>query len=89
MDAGKIAEHGSYTDLISCNGEFARLDKEFGGELAPENRTQLVNAAAVEAMQSKANHVERQGAGVGRLEGKLIVKERRTTGSLSWAGTFQ
>ncbi|GAW05470.1 ABC protein [Lentinula edodes] len=85
MDAGKIAEHGSYVNLISCNGEFARLDKEFGGELAPETRTQLVNAAAVEAMQSKANRVERQGAGVGRLEGKLIVKERRTTGSLSWA----
>ncbi|KAJ3872779.1 ABC protein [Lentinula edodes] len=85
MDAGKIAEHGSYVDLISCNGEFARLDKEFGGEVAPETRTQLVNAAAVEAMQSKANRVERQGAGVGRLEGKLMVKERRTTGSLSWA----
>ncbi|KAJ3794573.1 ABC protein [Lentinula aff. detonsa] len=85
MDGGKIAEQGSYTDLISRNGEFARLDKEFGGDPTPETRTQLIDAAAVEAVKSKTDRIERKGAGVGRLEGKLMVKEKRTTGSLSWA----
>ncbi|KAF5370179.1 hypothetical protein D9757_010634 [Collybiopsis confluens] len=85
-DSGRIAEHGTYPDLIAQNGEFARLDKEFGGnEPSAETRTQLVDAAAVKAMKSKTNRASREGAGVGKLEGKLMVKEKRTTGSLSLA----
>ncbi|KAJ4467870.1 ABC protein [Lentinula aciculospora] len=85
MDAGKIAEHGSYKDLIFRDGEFARLDKEFGGDPTLETRTQSVDAVALEAMKSKTDRLERKGVGIGKLEGKLMVKEKRTTGSLSWA----
>ncbi|KIK55762.1 hypothetical protein GYMLUDRAFT_831145 [Collybiopsis luxurians FD-317 M1] len=86
MDGGRIAEHGTYANLIARNGEFARLDKEFGGsELNSEIRTQLVDAATVEAMKSKTDRIARKGAGAGKLEGKLMVKEKRTTGSLSLA----
>ncbi|KAF5358861.1 hypothetical protein D9757_012680 [Collybiopsis confluens] len=86
MDSGRFAEHGTYPDLIAQNGEFARLDKEFGGnEPSAETRTQLVDAAAVKAMKSKTDRASRKGAGVGKLEGKLMVKEKQTTGSLSLA----
>ncbi|KAJ3773608.1 ABC protein [Lentinula raphanica] len=85
MDNGRIAEQGSYKDLIDHDGEFARLDREFGGDSTPETRTQLVDAATIEAMKSKSDRRDRKGAGIGKLEGKLMVKEKRTTGSLSWA----
>ncbi|KAF5390738.1 hypothetical protein D9757_004569 [Collybiopsis confluens] len=84
MDSGRFAAHGTYPDLIAQNGEFARLDKEFGGnEPSAETRTQLVDAAAVKAMKSKTDRASRKGAGVGKLEGKLMVKEKQTTAYLS------
>lgn len=87
MAGGRIAEHGSYTDLIAKNGEFARLDREFGGnDPSSEAKTQLVGSAEIEAMKSKTDRAARKGAGVGKLDGKLMVKEKRTTGSLTWAG---
>ena len=39
-----------------------------------------------EFAKNKAAAVQRTGAGTGKLEGRLIVKEKRTTGSVSWAG---
>lgn len=87
MAGGRIAEHGSYNDLIGHNGEFARLDREFGGnDPNAETKTQLVGAADIDAMKSKTDRAARKGAGVGKLGGKLMVKEKRTTGSLTWAG---
>ena len=86
---GIVAEKGTYQELIQANGEFARLDKEFGGnsagqsqeseevELDDEKRTKAITASS-----------RRQAAGSGKLEGKLIVKEQRTTGSISARGMF-
>ncbi|KAJ7872410.1 P-loop containing nucleoside triphosphate hydrolase protein [Mycena leptocephala] len=31
LDGGRIAEARTYPELIACGGEFARLDREFGG----------------------------------------------------------
>ncbi|KAF9074671.1 ABC protein [Rhodocollybia butyracea] len=84
LDAGRIAEHGSYTDLLKRNGKFAQLDREFGGHDLSTERQQ-VNIATVKAMKSKTDRAARKGAGIGKLEGKLMVKEKRTTGSLSLA----
>ncbi|KAJ7221015.1 ABC protein [Mycena haematopus] len=52
-------------ELLDKKGEFARLDKEFGG---------------VGELKMKSAEV----AGTGKIEGKLITKEQRTTGSVSW-----
>lgn len=42
--------------------------------------------SGVDDAKIKSESVLRKGAGTGKLEGRLIVKERRTTGSVSWRG---
>ncbi|KAJ7164009.1 ABC protein [Mycena crocata] len=83
LEDGHISEHGSYQELLDKKGEFARLDKEFGGGGTAENEgvENLVTVTAtVEELKIKSAKV----AGTGKIEGKLITKERRTTGSVSW-----
>jgi ABC-type multidrug transport system ATPase subunit len=36
LDGGHIAEAGTYPELIARGGEFARLDREFGGPKAED-----------------------------------------------------
>lgn len=84
---GSIAEHGTYQQLIARRGEFARLDKEFGGsdsQTSPDegNRTTIANT--MDEIKAKSAKASQCGGGSGKLEGRLIVKERRTTGSVSW-----
>ncbi|KAJ7650716.1 ABC protein [Roridomyces roridus] len=71
---GRISEHGSYQELIGKRGEFARLDAEFGGGEASEGNQS--NTATVSVTKS---------AGTGKVAGKLITKEKRTTGSVPWS----
>ena len=77
--------------------EFARLMGEYGGESKDEegeaaDEADVTEAAKQEApaqidiAKNKAEAVQRKGAGTGKLEGRLMVKEKRTTGSVSWAG---
>ncbi|KAF7312081.1 ABC protein [Mycena indigotica] len=81
LEAGSISEHGTYQELITRNGEFARLDAEFGGELVEQSKEDLVvPQATVEEMIQKSEHL----SGTGKNQGKLMSKERRTTGSVSW-----
>jgi ATP-binding cassette subfamily C (CFTR/MRP) protein 1 len=84
LEGGRISEHGSYQDLLAKNGEFARLDKEFGGGGHVDDDTEglVTITTTVEELKIKS---ERAG-GTGKIEGKLITKERRTTGSVSWRG---
>ncbi|EMD34176.1 CsMn25 [Gelatoporia subvermispora B] len=94
IDNGRIKEHGTYADLIGTGGEFARLSKEFGGQKQSEEEiedeeeaieTMQKNAsAAIDEAKIKAEKKQRLGAGTGKLEGRLIVPERRATGSVSW-----
>jgi ABC-type multidrug transport system ATPase subunit len=87
LDNGRIAEHGTYEQLSSSDGEFARLNKQFGGH---DEKKDDADHAEESAKLTQTNEVdeaklkERKGAGIGRLEGRLIVKEKRTTGSVSW-----
>jgi ATP-binding cassette subfamily C (CFTR/MRP) protein 1 len=89
---GRVAEQGTYQQLIAANGEFARLDKEFGGSGADyEIKTKKPQAVAnmKQDVKSKLALASRQAAtGTGKLEGKLIVKEHRTTGSISAKGNI-
>lgn len=83
LSDGSIAEHGTYEQLVRNDGEFARLDREFGGnELQPpiDQKSQTSTYDAMEGVKLKSRV---KGA---NINGKLIVQERRTTGSVSWKG---
>ncbi|KAJ7175120.1 ABC protein [Mycena crocata] len=95
LDAGRIAEAGTYPELIAKGGEFARLDREFGGAEAQEEgegdglgsaqaqaqaQAQLPVVTVEEAKAKSAG-----AAGTGKIEGRLIVKEHRTTGGVAWS----
>ena len=41
---------------------------------------------AIDEEKLKSDSKQRAGAGTGKLEGRLIVAEKRTTGSVSWGG---
>jgi hypothetical protein len=36
LDGARIAEAGTYPELVACGGEFARLDRESGGAKAED-----------------------------------------------------
>ncbi|KAF8972123.1 hypothetical protein BDZ97DRAFT_1913365 [Flammula alnicola] len=82
---GRVAEQGTFQELIEANGEFARLDKEFGGSDSEQTQASNETAIVQEDLKAKlASESRRQAAaGTGKLEGKLIVKEHRSTGSIS------
>ncbi len=75
---------------------FARLVQEFGGESQEEEdeaeaeaevaETTPQQALALDDAKNRSEAVQRKGAGTGKLEGRLIVREKRTTGSVSWRG---
>ncbi|KAI0661576.1 ABC protein [Cubamyces menziesii] len=95
LENGRIAEQGTYTELMGHGKEFARLMQEFGGKTkeeeddaeAEEDVTDAVvkkTTPAIDDAKNKSESVQRKGAGTGKLEGRLIVREKRTTGSVSW-----
>jgi ABC-type multidrug transport system ATPase subunit len=97
LDNGRIAERGTFKELMQHNGEFARLTKEFGGgehvagaDESADTMDDPVSPAALDVGKAKekvkASYDLEKVAGKGRLEGRLMVKEKRTTGSVSWTG---
>jgi ATP-binding cassette, subfamily C (CFTR/MRP), member 1 len=72
--------------------------KEFGGEekhaeeVEEEENAMNQNAPLqgnLEDVKLKSETgMKRLGAGSGKLEGRLIVSEKRSTGSVSWKGMF-
>ena len=81
---GRLTEQGTFQELILANGEFARLNKEYGGnDSQPTQKPQAATATAVaEDIKSKSRSAYKRAGGTGKLEGKIIVKEQRTTGSI-------
>ncbi|KAJ7259774.1 ABC protein [Mycena rebaudengoi] len=82
LNDGRIAEHGTYQELIDKKGEFARLDREFGGGEAEAEAEDPQTSAVITVAEVKTK--SERAAGTGKIEGKLIVKEQRTTGGVSW-----
>ncbi|KAJ7204157.1 ABC protein [Mycena pura] len=86
LDGGRIAEAGTFEELISRGGAFARLDAEFGGQPpAEEEEEAAAQMQVVTVDEAKAQAEVAGAAGTGKLEGRLMVKERRTTGGVSWS----
>ena len=93
LENGRVEEQGSYQDLMDSHGEFARLIKEFGGkekdeeddaeEATDQSKPVPQNRWLVEEKEKSETKI-RSGAGTGKLEGRLIRPEKRTTGSVSW-----
>ncbi|KAF9048460.1 ABC protein [Panaeolus papilionaceus] len=79
MDSGCIAEQGTYAELMASNGEFARLSNEYGGGATDEEDRKVKPNAESDIHLELLN----KAIGTGKLEGKLMVKERRATGSIS------
>ncbi|EIW84009.1 ABC protein [Coniophora puteana RWD-64-598 SS2] len=90
MSSGTITEGGTYADLIAMAGDFARLDKEFGGHSTEEKTEDDVEESQVpqtdvtiDDAKKKAANARQKASGSGKLEGRLMVREKRSTGSVS------
>lgn len=97
MANGHIVEAGSYTELIARGGDFARLSKEFGGENERELEKEEEEEAVSQEEEKKVEGLDKdklrakllsKAEGKGTLEGRLMVKEARNTGSVPWYSEF-
>jgi ABC-type sulfate/molybdate transport systems ATPase subunit len=74
---GRIAERGTYADLMSSEGAFSKFVSEFGSK----RESAVVNTQNAEQEDSKRASVRKQGvAGPG-----IMQTEERTTGAVSGA----
>ncbi|KAB5592292.1 ABC transporter C family [Ceratobasidium theobromae] len=92
-ECGRIAEQGTYEELLRAGESFARLVDEFGNaegrKNQAENETETKTKTKIdEGEESKPEYVAKAKAnvtGTGKLEGKLMRAEKRKTGSVEWA----
>ncbi|KAL1937139.1 hypothetical protein VTO73DRAFT_14531 [Trametes versicolor] len=83
------AETADPADAIAVDREQEHKEEEDDAEAAAEEDVTEAAAkrtapGAVDDAKTKAVAVQQKGAGTGKLEGRLIVREKRTTGSVSW-----
>lgn len=83
---GVIAEEGTYDELLKADGEFARLDREFGGNDPGSMAAKGSQSGILEEVQTKSSEVHKRSPGKGTLQGKLIIKEARNTGTIPMKG---
>ncbi|EUC58392.1 ABC transporter protein YOR1 [Rhizoctonia solani AG-3 Rhs1AP] len=85
IESGRIAERGTYEQLLRAGGAFAKLVEEFGkGDVQDNDEAIHENKEGIRDESKSILKKSRKGAGTGKLEGKLIKAEKRTTGSLEW-----
>ena len=81
---GQIAEQGTYVDLMSKDGPFARLMKEFGGEQdGKEDRTDEGEFQDADAKaQAKRDEAAEADGGKGRFLASKAIGEAAGTGKI-------
>ncbi|KAG2138357.1 ABC protein [Suillus clintonianus] len=90
MNNGCITESGTYNELISSGGDFAHLDLEFGGHASEGKDADQADevtpqtGVTIQDVKLKSERAKGKATGSGKLEGRLMVKEKRSTGSVSW-----
>ncbi|KAG6332162.1 hypothetical protein ID866_6928 [Astraeus odoratus] len=86
MKNGMIVERGTFQELIEKDAEFACLVREYGGwatEEKVEDEGEGIPQATQHDVTSDCAKLGSGAVGTGKLEGRLIVKEQRQTGSVS------
>ncbi|KAH7335823.1 ABC protein [Rhizoctonia solani] len=84
VEYGHIAEQGTYEQLLQAGGAFAKLVEDFGKGKGREKDEALQEVQEESKPKSKSEK-SRKAAGTGKLEGKLMMSEKRTTGSVEWS----
>ncbi|KIK99142.1 hypothetical protein PAXRUDRAFT_132675 [Paxillus rubicundulus Ve08.2h10] len=91
MNNGVITESGTFAELVANDGVFARLDREYGGHNKDEEKAEgegfkeslaHKQGVTIEDAKLKSARARQKATGQGKTEGRLIVKEQRTTGSI-------
>jgi ATP-binding cassette, subfamily C (CFTR/MRP), member 1 len=78
MDQGRIVEQGTYEDLLSSGGNFARLVAEYGGKAEEQNEEQEESEDAIEEFDNKKEKKPEE-------KGKALMQvEERAIGSVAW-----
>ena len=79
MDNGRIAESGTYQDLVAADGEFARFAREFGSkeDSQVDDKEEKEGEVVGEKKETKASG-----------GGQLMTVEERNTGSVSNKGEY-
>jgi len=74
MDNGRIAESGTYQDLVAADGEFARFAREFGSK---------ENSQADEKEETEQEWADKKNDNKASGSRQLMTVEERNTGSVS------
>ena len=83
MENGRVSEQGSYSDLISSDGTFARLTREFGGK----RDVDAAEAVMREIDVSKASEDDELDSTAPKKQTGMMQVEERVTGAVSGSGT--
>ena len=68
-------------------GGQSKDEEESEDDIAEDSQTES-NAPGADKAKAMSQALQRKGAGTGKLEGRLIAKEARRTGSVSWRGKW-
>ncbi|CAE6437055.1 unnamed protein product [Rhizoctonia solani] len=86
VECGRIAEQGTYEQLLRAGGTFAKLVEDFGNGEEHENDGVLDEGSKkMEEPPKSKPEKSSKATGTGKLEGRLIKAEKRTTGSVEWS----
>ena len=78
MHQGKIVEQGTYDELMSHGGDFARLVDEYGGKEEKKEEEEEAEEDAIEEASAEKEKKPQQ-------KGKALMQiEERATGSVDW-----
>jgi ATP-binding cassette subfamily C (CFTR/MRP) protein 1 len=84
---GRIAEQGSFPELMQADSDFTKLMKEFGGQgHRSEEKIQDQDSSTVKSQSTNQVNpaASKQKQGGNSNTGRLITTEKRARGSLDW-----